>query len=181
MAKVILTNKGSPILVSDEDYEWLSKYTWYLGSDGYAVRAEYSPDKQNNILHRMHREIIGASDSEYVDHIDGNRLDNTRENLRKCTFQENLYNTAPRENASSKYKGVRIHNGVIRMTIIKDRKIAHQHCFNSEECAAAAYNYYAKELFGEYARLNDVDIPKEIWEADIRTKNSKRNGVKNEL
>jgi len=67
-------------LVDDEDYDNLSQHKWYF-SDGYAVR--------DHKRVAMHRQIMGFPKGMVVDHIDGNRLNNQRHNLRICTQREN--------------------------------------------------------------------------------------------
>ena len=92
------TNKIA--IVSKQDYEKISKYKWSISNDGYAV----------SIINRyisMHRYIMGAQEGEIVDHINGNRLDNRRENLRILTSQQNAENkklSGKKEN--TKYRGV---------------------------------------------------------------------------
>ncbi len=91
----------------------------------------------------------------FVDHINGNKLDNRRENLRLCSNAENLRNSKPR-GGSSKYKGVCFHNQnknwISNITI--DGKTIHIGSFDDEVSAALAYDEAAKRLHGEYARIN---------------------------
>jgi hypothetical protein len=55
----------------------------------------------------MHREIAEAPPDLYVDHIDRNKLDNRRVNLRIATALQSAHNTGKRKNGkSSKYLGV---------------------------------------------------------------------------
>ena len=102
-----------------------------------------------------------------VDHINGNPLDNRRENLRVCTRSENMRN---RKKTTQKYrfKGVTYHAsgnydgskggncGRWRAytRVMGKRVWLGYHA--TEEDAALAYNAYASAAFGEFARLNDV-------------------------
>jgi len=73
--RVIPLRCGLFAIVDAADYEWLSRYRWFLCGAGYAAR--HAPGK--TIL--MHREIMQAPAGMVVDHINGNRLDNRRCNL----------------------------------------------------------------------------------------------------
>ena len=153
-----LNGSGKFTLVDDEVYEYLSKWLWHLGSDGYVKRARRKEEcvegNRKDII--MHREILSVEDGKYVDHINGDKLDNRSINLRECTNQQNQWNQAPRNNVSSKYKGVtkRKYNYEACCTI--SNKITYLGKFTNEIAAANAYNYYALKEYGEFARLNDV-------------------------
>jgi AP2-like factor (euAP2 lineage) len=92
---------GGVALVSEEDYELVSQYNWHQNKAGYARgRVE---DK----VVLMHRFIMNAEKEQIVDHKKGNRLDNTRENLRFLTNNQNSGNKKlDKSNMSSIYKGV---------------------------------------------------------------------------
>jgi hypothetical protein len=141
-------------IVDAEDYEWFSRYTWVLWG-GYAIR--HSSGK----CFFMHREIMQAPPGKVVDHINGNRLDNRRCNLRLCTRPENIRNAAKRSGCLSQYKGVsfdrRLHSWFATIWF-KNRSIGLGH-YHDEAQAARAYDRAALELFGEYAWLN---FPEEI-------------------
>lgn len=89
--KIIYTSKGEKIFVDDEDYEWLNQYNWCL-SRGYASRARWLSDGDASKIIMMHRQIMGAKKGELVDHIDRNRKNNQRSNLRICSYAENARN-----------------------------------------------------------------------------------------
>src|SRR4051794_23713163 len=97
----ILTKDGSAILVDDGDFAWLNQWKWSI-SRGYAVRRATG----ENV--RMHRLILGLKLGEYTDHVNGNRLDNRRSNLRKATMAQNNQNRASRGSKSG-YRGVSWH------------------------------------------------------------------------
>jgi hypothetical protein len=85
----IYTRKGQPILVSDEDYDWLNAYTWHIGN-GYAKTAMRRDGKATTVA--MHRLIMNPPPHLYVDHINHCRADNRRFNLRLATHTENQRN-----------------------------------------------------------------------------------------
>lgn len=144
--------------VSDEDYEWLSKYTWFF--DRYAYRQTSVKKKRKS--HRMHRDIAEKMFGELpegitVDHINHDKLDNRRENLRLATMAENVANLPLR--IGKRFKGPspdRRYGGWDSFIGFRYKRI-NLGRFETEEEAALAYNVAAKELFGEYARLNEVE------------------------
>lgn len=107
MKKIPLTGKWGVnkfALVSNVDYKELSKYKWFLGKNGYPARNVGRPSLSPIRIY-MHRVILGFPDLE-VDHINRNRLDNRRENLRTATRSQNAHNTGPQINNTSGYRGV---------------------------------------------------------------------------
>jgi len=109
---------------------------------------------------RMHRIIMDAKPNEFVDHIDGNGLNNTRANLRICSGTENSRNQRKQNrNTSSKYKGVTWHSrdlSWMAQTSVGRKKV-HLGYFDSEDEAAEAYNKFALANFGEFALLNIIN------------------------
>lgn len=157
--KQIELTKGAIALVDDEDFEKVSKYKWCVNAQGYAVRGFQVNGAKYQI--RMHRFILGDSCAGLeVDHINGNRTDNRKANLRTATRRENACNVAkrPLADGTSIFKGVRKAKGRKKWTarICYKGKDLHLGQFNSEIEAAKAYNEAAKRLNGEYARLNTI-------------------------
>ena len=88
-----------------------------------------------------------------VDHIDGNKENNHVSNLRWATIAENTRNVSKHTNSTSKYKGVSRH-GKKWLVHIRNQHVG---SFNDEKEAAIAYNNHAKEHFGVFAKLNQMD------------------------
>ena len=84
MSKIIYLNHGRETIVDDKDYKYLSLYKWRYNTTGYATRTFRSIS--------MSRVIMRASHGEYVDHINGDKLDNRRANLRIVTNKQNSWN-----------------------------------------------------------------------------------------
>jgi AP2 domain/HNH endonuclease len=95
-------------IVDAEDYENLIQYKWHavhLGEQWYAATKQHS---QSGVRILMHRFILGLKPGEgEVDHINGNGLDNRRNNIRLVTCSQNQYNRGKSAGKyTSKYKGV---------------------------------------------------------------------------
>jgi len=156
MKKIKLANDKGIALVDDEDYEMLNQYKWHLDPFNYALTDFYIDNKKTTKY--MHLFIINSSEGFEIDHIDNDGLNNRKGNLRIVTHQQNMMNKRKIKLKTSKYKGVHLHtqNNKWQATIMLNRKSIYIGLFESEIDAAKAYNKAAKELFGEYANLNEV-------------------------
>lgn len=145
--------KGKSALVDDEDYENLASLRWTCTSNGYAVTY------RNHKRVFMHREVVSPATDEEVDHVNGNKLDNQRHNLRTCTRLENMRNQRVSKNNTSGYKGVCWDKRwkKWRAQTYINRKYIQIGGYQTKEEAAHAYNAAVIELFGPYARLNEVE------------------------
>lgn len=98
-----------------------------------------------------------APADKFVDHKDGNQLNNQRFNLRLCTLSENQHNQRNfHQNTSSRYKGVHWNRarGKWHVQIGVNGKRLYLGLFSSEEAAALAYNEAAIKYHREFASLN---------------------------
>lgn len=102
--KEILLSKGQVGFVDDADFEKVSASKWCLSSHGYVVRHIPGSGKNGKIEY-LHRFLMpGVSE---IDHRDGNRRNNQRENLRAVTHSQNLYGfQKKRVGTSSKLRGI---------------------------------------------------------------------------
>ena len=150
MKRIPLT-KGKFTLVDDDNYEWLTKWSWY-DCRGYAARGVRINGRTRHV--RMHREIMKAPKGVNVDHINGKEWDNRRENLRFCNQSQNNANRASYKDGRELPKGVTKVKGCNRFSarIKKDYKNHYLGIFKTVEEAKVAYDTAAKELFGEFAR-----------------------------
>lgn len=149
--KEIQLTKGMAAIVDISDYDNLSEYKWCFLSSGYAHRRSWPDDK----VVLMHRQIMAAPKGVEVDHINGNKLDNRRENLRLSNRVQNARNREKCLNPkTSKYKGVFKKGKRWAASIKENYKNCHLGYFDTQEQVAAAYNEAAKIRFGEYACLN---------------------------
>lgn len=127
-------------LVDDDDYYTLIKYIWMLDKSGYAYT--------NYTL--MHRMVMNCTnlDGSVIDHINQNKLDNRKSNLRFSTASFNVRNRAKKENCSSKYKGVywRKNRNKWGAYITIDGIRKSLGCYDNEEDAAEAYRKEINKL-----------------------------------
>lgn len=163
MTKKIQLTKGKIAIVDDEDYERINVWSWHTKdqcSTHYARRSFLESGKGKTTT--MHRDILRAKKGDIIDHIDGDGLNNRKSNLRFVTKNQNSMNCLPYKNTYSIYKGAHWHKTQNKWhsKIKKDGKNIYIGSFNDEIEAAKAYDLKAKELFGEYAKLNFSD---KLW------------------
>ena len=154
----IRLTQGQKAIVDVEDYEWLSRVKWFADKSErsyYAARMVYGVFGRKKVW--MHREIQPVRIGKFVDHINGNGLDNRKCNLRPATREQNAWNMRKQQRkCSSRYKGVSWlkEQGKWRVRILYKGTRIPLGCFDDEAAAARAYDSKAKELFGEYAKPN---------------------------
>ena len=163
MRKIPLT-QGKFAIVDDEDYKRINKYKWHTTKDTnvfYAkthVRVKDENFKIKNKVIGMQMLVLNLTMSSTrkmdIDHRDGDGLNNKKNNLRLATHAQNIMNQRLNKVNTSGYKGVSWHRNKWRAQIKKDGKRHHLGLFTCLIKAAKAYDEAAKELFGEYARLN---------------------------
>ena len=138
-------------LVDNDDFVELNKIRWNLDSSGYVVYVGRT---------RMHRKIMGCikGDGLEIDHINGNKLDNQRSNLRFATRSQNCANRNSCKGSSSKYKGVfwEKTTGKWKAALGYGGRLHHLGRYSTEIEAAIAHDVKASEVFGEFALLNDI-------------------------
>lgn len=171
----------SYFLVDDDDYPTVSKYNWSLDSHGYVVRrAKGGSISLHRFIAKIHRWNVGEN---VIDHINRDKKDNRKSNLRMCTFQQNTFNRKQQFNdTTSRYKGVsKRENGHWRMRVYVEGKCYCDKTYRTEIEAAVAYNRAAVKAHGEYALLND--IPEEYLNIDVHpiVHNNKYRGVEKRL
>jgi hypothetical protein len=139
----------------------LSLFKWRV-DHGYAVHSWVEaidperPKYHGNTRIRslwMHRLVLPPWDGRMVDHINGDRLDNRRANLRLVTPSQSSMNTATRKSRSG-VRGVFLDRGKWKAYICKEGVVKNIGRFNTKEEAIKARLYEESVLFGEYARSN---------------------------
>jgi hypothetical protein len=141
-----------------EDYHSLVLKKWKLDSGGYAVRLETVSFKKRIKL-SMHRVVMGEIPLGYeVDHINGNKVDNRKSNLRICTKMQNYRNRGKTKANTSGFKGVswhkRIKKWVVQIHI--DGKNKSLGYFIDPYEGYLAYCEAAIKHHGEFANLGEI-------------------------
>lgn len=101
MKRISLSGTDQYAIVDDEDYPLLSRFKWYVSTNGYAVWRGVKDGRKQTI--RLHRLIAQPEKGLVVDHINRNKLDNRRSNLRCVTQAINSRNRDEVENAKGYY------------------------------------------------------------------------------
>jgi hypothetical protein len=97
--------KGLVALIDDENLSLVMPYRWRENKYGYAVSEIYGPDSTKKVVF-MHRLITNAVKGQIVDHINRDRLDNRRSNLRFVDKSQNRWNQGVRKDSNTGIKGV---------------------------------------------------------------------------
>lgn len=105
---VILTKRGEEILVDINDFERLTHVSWCISKRGYPTAGTQMRGKTVRMY--MHHAILGRPLGKMVvDHINANKLDNRKSNLRFCMQHENCANGPIKKNNTSGHTGVWFH------------------------------------------------------------------------
>lgn len=155
-------------MVSDVDAERISRHKWHpvrvkgTGDTGKVYEYGYKAGRSVSRIKKvwMHNEIMRPPKGMEVDHIDGNTLNNTRENLRIVPHWVNCMNKRNRHNKTSKYIGVYKSKDKKKFEAYYWNKKAGKHMhigyFEDELEAARAHDAVVKRVYGKYACLNNL-------------------------
>ncbi len=150
MSKIITIHRlgvQRNVRVEDQDYDQLKLYKWYVTGNGYA--------RSSSGIY-MHRLLMNTPQGMDTDHINGDRLDNRRINLRVCTHKQNSANSG--KYIVNKSGAIGVYWDIVAKRWIANIHLAgksvHIGSFSSLDCATAARDSVALAARGEYARLN---------------------------
>lgn len=151
---VIKTNKGQKIYIDTEDFEKCKKYTWCVSKTGYAVA------NIKGKVTKMHRYILDERNpKKIIDHINRNKLDNRKENLRYCTQKENSRNTSKSKNNRTGFIGISFTCGKgkkYRVRIMVDGKEINLGRYNDIDEAIKARKEGELKYFKEFSPSKDI-------------------------
>lgn len=159
---MIITATTDHQIQVDECDSDLAAFVWFVNGKGYAVM---SGDNEPR-LQRMHRLVLARmlerplARHEFPDHINGDKLDNRRSNLRLATNAENAFNRGRNVNNTTGYKGVYRNPGSavnpFVAKIMVDRRFRYLGSFPTAQEAALAYDAAAVRFAGQFAQVNGV-------------------------
>jgi len=185
VVKKIKLTQGKESIVDDDNYEMLMKFApakfkrnrekghgWYASkqhksSTGlfYAATNVWVPELGRQRTVFMHKVILNPPKGKFTDHVNGDGLDNRKENLRVCTTAQNNANRGKNCTNTVGYKGVttakgREHVNKKYKAVLRTGNKAHfLGNYMTKEEAALAYDTKAKEVYGKFARLNFPNGP----------------------
>lgn len=156
MAAKIPLRDGLFTLIDESDSQMLASYRWWLRSAGERSK-DYAYTQVRGKTVYLHRMLLRPRAGFFVDHVNGDGLDNRRSNLRVCSPSENTANRAVRNKYG--YRGIEPTFGgkLWRAKAQKGGVQKYASLFETKEDAARAYDEMARELFGEFAILNFPD------------------------
>lgn len=154
---LIPLTQGKNAIVDEVDAPTLAQWVWAFHSRGYAYRSEGPRSARRAVL--MHRFLLKTPEGFDTDHINGNKLDNRRSNLRVATRSQNNVNRDVLVTNTSGYKGVRPAKraGSWSASIVVNDSEVSLGIYASKDEAARAVDQAALKYFGAYARLNLPD------------------------
>jgi len=148
--KISLVTEGLFALVDDEDFEYINKYSWYL------VRGRAATFNNGKTVY-MYRLIMNPAKDMEIDHINHDKLDNRKANLRVCTRLQNTWNSKVHKDNVTGFRGVSLQGDKYMAQVSVDGDRVFLGRFDSPKEAASAYNKFATENRGEFAYVNSFD------------------------
>lgn len=159
--KLEITVQSGKFTIDADDISKIVGYNWRvfkIGNTHYVKAFEYSAGKPRNTYY-IHRIIMGLGkekDGIVVDHIDGNGLNNSKENLRTLDRGQNCARSVNRKNKD--FKGLNLRGSSYYVYVQHLGKKYHVGKFEDKIIAAMAYDKAAIDLLGDLAVLNLPDL-----------------------
>ena len=146
------TYDGSPFYLNKEDYNRVRPYSWYKASNGYISA------RIDGKIVKMHRLIMKAGSDKLVDHINHDKSDNRRSNLRIVSHSQNQQNMKTPKHNSSGVKGVswsnRKQSWIVQIKI--NGKLHFLGSYRKKEDAISARKAAEEKYFGQYSYENSI-------------------------
>lgn len=148
--EILHCNSGKSVLVDSDIYNELAKHKWFITKLGYACRRKMVNGERYMIY--LHRVVANTPDDKETDHINRNKLDNRRSNLRVCNRTQNNHNKDTW--GKSGYKNIywnNLNNNWRVKICTNGKQNVYQASFNNLEDAITARNKNLKIYAGEFA------------------------------
>ena len=161
------TKSGTSFTADEKDKKLIDSLNLRIDRSGYISHYVNASKKMNRVRvdKKLHRLILGINDrTVFVDHINGDILDNRRCNLRLCNNSQNTKNRKKHKNGNLRYKGIteeKRYGGYVAKISVNYKRL-YLGRYETQEEAALAYNRAAIKHHGEFARINDLNITQEV-------------------
>lgn len=157
VGNMIIVIDGYNVLIDKEDFEKIKNYDWHISTHDIPNKLYYFRCQKGEQTVRLHREIMGCTykDGREVDHINGDTLDNRKQNLRVCSHSQNGKNMKINKRNNTGYKGISWHprDKCYQARIGVNNKRIYLGYFDNPEDAHAAYCAASKKYHGEFGRV----------------------------
>lgn len=156
------SNTNNKFYFDKEDYDKIKDYCWFETSKGYICSSGINGNYNKKIY--MHRLILDADKNKIVDHINHNKHDNRKCNLRICTQSENMMNTVLKRDNTSGVKGVwwcdRLNKWCSEIQVHNNKIVLGY--FSNMNDAIESRKYAEEKYFGEYSYDNSINKNNDI-------------------
>jgi hypothetical protein len=155
MAKSLTTSNGYVSIVDDDIYDLVKNMRWYAHNSKcgrYVQRGGIKKNGEAGKIVRLHRLITNAPCGYFVDHIDGDTLNNVRSNLRIASNGQNVHNQIRKKVSKHGYPGVSCGEGkYFYGRVMCNKKTYFTKVYDTAQEAGAARVALSERLFGSYA------------------------------
>lgn len=151
---VVPLTQGHETIVDVADLPLFATHNWYVSRSltaGTLYAQRLAKERGKGLTISAQRLIMQPPPGFVVDHINGNSLDNRRQNLRICTQSENMKNQRVHRTNRLGVKGVSKENNRYAAVIRSGGRTVYLGSYLTIAEASAAYRGAAKALYGEYA------------------------------
>jgi hypothetical protein len=151
----MLISQGQQMVIDKSDLGFVENFSWSAESYNGTFYVKTNVRKNGKwTTAKLHRLLLNAKPNEFVDHINGNPLDNRRSNLRIVTRSQNIANSKVRKDSTSGYKGISWNKSLKKWMsyIDSNKKRIHLGYYNNIADASVARKEAERTYHGQYAR-----------------------------
>lgn len=152
------------VYIDEQDRDLVDKYTWGIDSNGYVGTNVRTLTGQTRLL--LHRLLMNPGEL-VVDHINRNKLDNRRCNLRVCTQSNNSHNKGMYRTNTTEYRGVTRYRSKYRVQCKLNSTNLTFGMYTTKHAAAIVAGIVRRELHGDYSQGNQVGTLHQLYYPDL--------------